>query len=285
LTQSAGRTGSGQQRSSGQLKSQACDAATGDFGHSKPLELFPNNFFPWCDTLEKCLLFAVSPLVLDGLLSDMPLINRKYQDAVDKGFIQMHNLSEVEAKCIIMLTHESSAAPSHAMPLHPLQPKRDNHLRGTFNKACVDRDFAVLQKFKNFSFHFLSALQKLPNVRMAAGQSLYCRCDQRLHELHDVYEDDSRVWWHRVALTSVHPEAACKDFSKTSGTLIELTCVHNAKDIQELSLNPTEGEVLVPLNTEFKIKLTLSSDDTRKLKARHAAIPDGVDLVILEAAS
>ncbi len=45
---------------------------------------------------------------------------------------------------------------------------------------------------------------------------------------------------------------------------------------------PSEGELLILPNTEFKVKIALSCDQTRLLNARYAAIPDNVDLVILE---
>ena len=63
---------------------------------------------------------------------------------------------------------------------------------------------------------------------------------------------------------------------------MEISC-HNAKDIQELSMMPSEGELLFPPNIEFKVKFALSCHDARLLNARYAAIPDNVDLVILEA--
>jgi hypothetical protein len=49
-------------------------------------------------------------------------------------------------------------------------------------------------------------------------------------------------------------------------------------------MNPSEAELLILPNTEFKVKLALSCDQARLLNAGYAAIPDNVDLVILEAA-
>jgi hypothetical protein len=48
---------------------------------------------------------------------------------------------------------------------------------------------------------------------------------------------------------------------------------------------PSEGELLILPNTEFKIKLALSCDQAQALNERYATIPDNVDLVILEAAA
>ena len=47
---------------------------------------------------------------------------------------------------------------------------------------------------------------------------------------------------------------------------------------------PAEREILVIPNTEFKVKLTLTSDDAQSLKDMIPNMPDNVDLVILEAA-
>jgi hypothetical protein len=46
---------------------------------------------------------------------------------------------------------------------------------------------------------------------------------------------------------------------------------------------PSEGELIFPPNIGFKVKFALSCHDARLLNARYAAIPDNVDLVILEA--
>ena len=66
---------------------------------------------------------------------------------------------------------------------------------------------------------------------------------------------------------------------------MEITGVHNAKDIQALSMVPSEGELLILPNTDFKVKLALSCGQARLLNARYATIPDNVDLVILQAAA
>ena len=58
----------------------------------------------------------------------------------------------------------------------------------------------------------------------------------------------------------------------------------SAKVIQALSKCPYEGEILILLDTEFKVKLALTCERARLLNARYAMIPNSVDLVILEAA-
>jgi hypothetical protein len=44
---------------------------------------------------------------------------------------------------------------------------------------------------------------------------------------------------------------------------MEITGVHNAKDIQALSMVPSEGELLIHPNTDFKVKLALSCDQAQ----------------------
>ena len=161
--------------------------------HNKPLQLYPDGFAPSCGTLEDCLRFAVPADVCDGLLRDMPDINRKYGDASTQAFVRAHCLFEVEAKCIIMFTHESPHVPDHPRPQIPRNPKRDNQLYFLFNKACRERDAAAVQRFQNFSFHFLSALHKLPSFALPFGQRLYRGFGQRLEEMNDIYRDNCQV--------------------------------------------------------------------------------------------
>ncbi len=252
--------------------------------HNKPLELYPHNFVPVCGTLEDCLRLAVPVDVYDGLLSDMPTIDSKYRDAHTQSVVRMYNLSEVEAKCIIIFTRESRAVPDHHRPLDATRPKRDNQFYFLYNKACRERDATAIQLFQNFSFHFLSALHKLPNAVLAPGQSLYRGFGQRLEEMNDLYRGSCHVWWHYTSSSSVHRDVAYRSFARLSGTLMEITGVDNAKDIQALSMVPSEGELLILPNTDFKVKLALSCGQARLLNnARYATIPDNVDLVILDA--
>jgi hypothetical protein len=251
--------------------------------HNNPLQLYPDNFAPTCDTLEDCLRLAV-PELFHYFLRDMPAINVKYRDVGTQREIRNLNLSEVEAKCIIMFTFESPTVPDHPRPLDPKRPKRDNQLHFLLNKACRERDAAAVHRFQDFSFHFASALNKLPNFLLAAGESLYRGFGQRLEEMSDLYRDGSAIWWTYTSSSSLHREAAYKHFARRSGTLVEITRVCNAKDIRALSMNPADDELLILPNTEFKVKLALSCDQAQALNERYATIPDKVDLVILEAA-
>jgi serine/threonine protein kinase len=176
--------------------------------HNKPLQLYPDGFAPSCGTLEDCLRLAVPADVCVGLLQDMPDINRKYGDAITQAFVRAHGLSEVEAKCIIMFTHESPYVPDHPRPQIPSDPKRDNQLYFLFNKACRERDAAAIQLFAKFSFYFMSALNKLPTVPLAPGQSLYRGFGKRLNEMNDLYRVDNIVWWHYISSSSVHRQTA-----------------------------------------------------------------------------
>ena len=215
----------------------------------------------------------------------MSAVNVKFYDIGTQRGIRHLNLSEVEAKCIIMFTLESPHVPDHPQPLDPSRPKRDNQLYFLFNKACRERDAAAVQRFQNFSYHFVAALNKLPNFPLAARQNLYRGFGQRLDEMNDLYRDGNVIWWHYTSSSSLHRETAYKDFARRSGTLVEITQLCNAKDIRALSMIPSEGELLILPNTEFKVKLALSCDQAQALNERYATIPDNVDLVILEAAA
>jgi serine/threonine protein kinase len=252
--------------------------------HNNPLKLYPDNFVPSCATLEDCLRLAVhSDDVFYSLLHDMPMIDNKYRDAGVQSVAYTHGLSEVEAKCIIMYTHESHHVPDHLRPLNPSDPKRDNQFYFLFNKACRDRDAAALQGFQNFSFYFLSGLHKLPNFSLRPGESLYRGFGQRLEEMNDLYCKDKAVWWYYTSSSTLESDVAYKRFAKSAGTLMEISGLLNAKDIRALSMIPEEELLILP-NTEFKVKFALSCDEARLLNARYATIPNNVDLVILEAA-
>jgi hypothetical protein len=151
--------------------------------HTKPLQLYPDGFAPSCGTLENCLRFAVPADVCDGLFRDMPAINRKFGDASTQAVVRAHGLSEVEAKCIIMFTHESRHVPDHPRPPDPGRSNRYNQLYFLFNKACRERDAAAIQCFAIFSFYSMSALNKLPNFLLAARQILYRGFAKRLEEM------------------------------------------------------------------------------------------------------
>jgi hypothetical protein len=214
----------------------------------------------------------------------MPIIDSKFREAGVQSVAYTHRLTEVEAKCIIMYTHESLHVPDHPRPLDPRFPKRDNQFYFLFNKACRERDAAALQWFQNYSFYFLSALHKLPNYNLRPGQSLFRGFGQRLEEMNDLYCKGNSIWWYYTSSSTLErDEVAYKRFAKSSGTLMEITGVLNAKDIRALSMIP-EDELLILPNTEFKVQFALSCDEARLLNARYASIPDNVDLVILEAA-
>jgi serine/threonine protein kinase len=253
--------------------------------HNNPLELYPDDFSPISGAFEDCLRLAVCSDIWTGLLHDIPAINNKYRSIDTQNFVQAHSLSEVEAKCIIMYTHESPYVPDHPRPLDPRRPKRDNQIYFLFNKACRDRDAAALRRFQTFSFHFVSALNKLPIFPLAAGQNIYRGFGQRLQEMNDLYRDENTIWWCYTSSSSLHRETAYNDFARRSGTLMEITGVRNAKDIRELSMVPSEGELLILPNTKFKINLALLCHQAKALNERYATIPDNVDLVILEAVS
>jgi hypothetical protein len=60
-----------------------------------------------------------------------------------------------------------------------------------------------------------------------------------------------------LSSSSVHRDVAYGSFSRRSGTLMKITGVHNAKDIQALSMLPSEGEILILPSTDFEDKLAV----------------------------
>ena len=155
-----------------------------------PLKLYPDALIPTCHTLEECLSQAMShfpPRVLEALLGDIRHINNQFMKPETQAVVTASRLSEVEAKCIIMFTHECNQVPDHPNPSDHEKPKRDYQLYYAYNLACRVRDSAAVERFQNFSFHFMSGLRKLPSVQLDAGAKLYRGFGQRLAEMNDLY--------------------------------------------------------------------------------------------------
>ncbi len=77
--------------------------------------------------------------------------------------------------------------------------------------------------------------------------------------MNDLYRDDNIVWWYYIHSSSVDRQTAYSSFARSSGTLMDITRVCNAKDIEALSMNRSEREIAILPNTKFKVKLALSS--------------------------
>jgi hypothetical protein len=253
--------------------------------NNAPLQLYPDAFVPLCNTLEDCLHRAMSdvpPRVLEALLADLPLIQAKYMQPQTQTLVQACRLSEVEAKCIIMYTHECLKVPDHPTPSLADKPKRDYQLYFVYNAACRYRDSAAVERFQNFSFHFMSGLHKLPSVELRPGAKLYRGFGQRLAEMNDLYMVQKEVCWHQTSSSTSDQKVAHEDFANQSGTLMELMGVLDAKDIRLLSMIPRENEFIILHNSRFKVQVALSCDQARLLDQEHKLLPKNVDLVILE---
>jgi serine/threonine protein kinase len=253
--------------------------------NNAPLKLHPDGFIPYCYNLDDCLRHAMSnspPSVIDALLGDLPIIHARYIQPQTQVVVKASGLSEVEAKCIIMFTHECLKVPNHPSPSHPGKPKRDYQVYYAYNSACRFRDSSAVERFQNFSFHFLSGLQKLPSVVFNPGAKLYRGFGQRLAEMNDLYKVQGEVCWHQTSSCTSVQRVAYEEFANESGTLMELIGVVKAKDIRLLSMIPAENEYIILHNSQFKVQVALTCDQARLLDQEHKVLPDNVDLVILE---
>jgi hypothetical protein len=253
--------------------------------NNTPLTLYPDGFVPSCRSIEDCLRLAMStvpPSALEALLHDMPRIHAKFMHADTQSVVRCHGLSEVEAKCIIVYTHECHGVPDHPHPSDALKPKRDYQVYFLYNAACRNRDAAAVERFQNFSFHFMSALQKLPPVVLGPGAKLYRGFGQRLDAMNDLYNKNNEVCWHQTSSVTSDRTVAYRQFANAAGTLMELTGVVHARDIHLLSMVPDECEFIILHNSTFKVRVALSCDDASSLDQEHEVLPDNVDLVILE---
>jgi hypothetical protein len=64
-----------------------------------------------------------------------------------------------------------------------------------------------------------------------------------LEEMNDLRRDNCQLWRHYTSSSSVHRDVAYGSFARRCGRLMEITGVDNAKDIQALSMVPSEGEL------------------------------------------
>ena len=151
-----------------------------------------------------------------------------------------------------------------------------------YNAACRYRDIAAIERFENFSFHFISGLKKLPRVVLDPGAKLYRGFGQRLAEMNDLYRVFFEVCWHQTSSASCVRKVAYEDFANKSGTLMELIGVVDAKDIRLLSMVKKENEYIILHNSWFKVSVALSCDQAQLLDHEHKLLPNNVDLVILE---
>jgi hypothetical protein len=191
------------------------------------------------------------------------LVDSKYREQSLQAIIQQRGLTEVEAKCIIMYTMESTRV------------SRDQQLYKLFCQAYRQRNEEALDAFADFSFHFWNGLSKLPDH----AQLLYRGLNKRLADINDLYDEGNTVHWHYPSHCTTD-KAIASTFSD-GGTLLSLQNVTNAKCIQDFSLIPSEREFLIDFTAKFEVHIALTCEKAKALKQFSSDLPPDVDLVVL----
>ena len=233
---------------------------------NQPLVAYRDSWLIYPCSFEDCLQKALPQSTYQRLLLDLPRIEAKYRTEQVKQVAQSCEISEVEAKCIIVYT---LVWPPDVCP-------RSEQLYFLFCKAYRDRDQIMLQRFSHFSFHFWNGLGKLPKRK----EQLFRGLDKRLMDVSDLYEVDNVVHWHYPSSATTDMKVA-SEFSN-GGTLISFDQVQDAVSIETFSLVPSEREFMLSYESVFDVKIALSSDRARLLGA-FGSLPDNVDLVVLQA--
>ena len=140
-----------------------------------PLRLLPAGFSTSCVVAEECLRGALPARLFRAMMFDLPMINEFYLTPHVQQRVNMHGLSDVEAKCIMLYAHVTYNIATHPVHLEYNQLSKCNQLHSIYAAACRDNDETQIAKFEHFSFYFLSALQKLPDVSLGSRGNMYVK--------------------------------------------------------------------------------------------------------------
>jgi serine/threonine protein kinase len=199
-------------------------------------------------------------------------IHSKYMSREVQETAQKYSLTEVEAKCIILYTMHFSF-------------DRDSQFYCLYNKAFRNRNRDEVDRFSQYSYSFLRALEKLPDADSGGPGCklrLYRGLDRRLEEFSELYYEDNNVCWHYTSSCSTDQKVAYEEFAKEHGTLLALN-VDNAKSIRVFSQFPCESEFIVMLNTWFKVQISMNASKAQSIAENfQISLPDNVDLVIMD---
>jgi serine/threonine protein kinase len=152
-----------------------------------PIELYPQDYVPSSSATLKSILLTAMPEPLF-----QPLITRlvtAVEDVFSRApdFIQhshLHGLSVLEAHCLCAYTLDA----------RELQGTKESSPFFLFNAALRSRDRDLVDRWRDFSFVFESALKKLPCEVCTVYRGLDCP----LTEVSNLYEKSKRVWFNSV---------------------------------------------------------------------------------------
>jgi hypothetical protein len=194
---------------------------------NEPLSVVDQSFQPSNENILHSLRNALSPQLFRSVMLDMPIIDEYCSSEGFRDIVCRSGLTEVEARCIVLFAFNCGSASEVTVSL-----------RSAYDKACCSSDQLAIQRLELFSFHLLSALQKLVDAPIAPRAHLYAACRHRLHELHDAYSvEGAIVCWHYSATVYMQLSRAQDALHPLQGgTLFEICGFNDVADIGPFSL-------------------------------------------------
>lgn len=209
-----------------------------ELGENNPLRLFPDGFQASFVNVQDCLRSALPRRVFDSVMLDVPIIDEYLTTLEGSHQVRMHGLSEIEAKCLMLYSHDTCNIA--ALPLHMafMESKKPMQVRTVYGAACCNSNAIAISHFEHFSFFLLSALQKLPDVAQGSSSTFYAAFNSRLRGMHDAYSvQGAVVCWHFLKSVHTHREAAYADLDPESGgTICEICGFSEVTDLSPLSV-------------------------------------------------
>jgi len=221
---------------------------------NKPLNPYPKNFEPTCETLEECIQKALPSSSFRLIMNDMPDVEKKYWDTNVQKLVSQYVLTELETKCIIIYTLISEQVGNEG--------EKPYQLYALFTGAYRTRDEVALLQFADYSFHFWNGLAKLPK---AQEKVLFRGLDKRLEQINDMYKVGNTVHWHYPS-SSTTDKAVAQEFSG-GGTLFRFDGITDARSLETFSLFPKQKEFLLPYTSVFEVSVALSCEQANLLAA------------------
>jgi serine/threonine protein kinase len=236
------------------------------------MQVTPTDFVPFASSLRQCCCLGFNGSVPDDMLDAMVAIVEAFvsQNANLRQFMSQVGLTELEAQCIAMYTYSNHPGASYSQKLY-----------AEYNRAFYLRDAGAVERWNNFSHYFLSGLAKIPGQECVVYRGL----DKPLTHISSHYIPGAHVCWNSLSSTTIDKDGTMRSFGNAAsgsiaGTFVEIRAL-NAKNINILSLVPSEKELVLLPNSVFRVISAVSFSHVQQLQGL-AAMPSGVDLIVLQ---
>jgi hypothetical protein len=236
----------------------------------RPLHLFGEDHVPSFNSIKECILHAIPefPRKIADLIEETVRLHLA-ADIPAKTCIQRYNLTRLEAEAICWWSADVGTISEMTSDKSPYY---------VYNTALRQRNASRIKLWKDFSYHFINGLQKLPptkadsfrgeNKRVTTLSKRYVKdntvrlklassvCISTLSKIHGPVYD--QVVWIGFTSTTLDRQNTLSQFG-TGGTFFKLK-VLNGRNIKDLSLFPREQELLLLPNSNFVVETAIPSE-------------------------